>query len=164
VETWNGSSFDTKTVARVQDPDASTFDVLWDELQRNFVFTTAPGNYTESWRVTSDLFEPARGEAKNNTSILANGQFELVIKDDTIRDDDRAESRASAELLKRASEGERIMCRTTQDGFKVGESITLVNSIHGLNGSWMLHKMVMHGLGATETEYELTLNKIPVPA
>ena len=164
VETWNGSSFDIITVARVQDPDGDTFDVLWDELQRNFIFAVAPGNYTESWRVTSDLFEPARGEAKNNASILLNGQFELVIKDDTIRDDDRAESRAGAELLKRASEGVRIMCRTIQDGFKVGESIAFVNSIHGLNGNFLVSKMVMHGLGAAVTEYELTLNRIIVPA
>lgn len=154
----------SRTVGRVQDPEAASFEVLWDELQTNFFWATAPSAGALAWRVSGTIYEPAMGSDKNNDSITANGQFELVIKDDSIRDDDRANARATAELDKRGSEGERITCVIHTDGFEVGKACTVVNAQHGLNGDYMIHKMVMHGLGGSVTEYELTLNKIPVAA
>lgn len=149
----------TRTVGRVQ--DVGSFQVLWDELGRGFFWTTAPTNAGDlGWRVTSDLFEPVREEAKNQASITANGRFEIIIKDDSIRDEEIALDRARAELKKRASEGERITCNTYQDDFEPGQALTVVNSIHGLNDSYMVHKLVMRGLGGAETEYELSLNKV----
>lgn len=159
VEVYNGSSWDVKTVGFPQ--EEGTFDVRWQELTRSFEFAAAPGNYAASWRVTGNIYDQIVKWRKNQPSIDANGEYAITIKDSSLRDEEAAERRAEIELIKRASEGERITLLTTQDGFEVGKLVDVVNTIHGINDSYLVDKMVMHGLGGTLAEYELTLKSVP---
>jgi len=141
--------------------EEGSFDVVWHETFRSFEFTTAPSALALAWRVNGNIYEPVRAEDVDQPSIDANGRFEVVIKDSTLRDEEAAELRAETELRQRASDGERISLVTTQDGFEVGKLATVVNSIHGVNGSYLIDKMSMRPLGGSNNEYEMTLRKLP---
>ena len=142
--------------------EVGTFDVIWHELGRQFLFTTAPLVREKAFRVSGDIFEPLSWDEPDQPSIDANGEYAVTIKDSTLRDEDVVELRAHAELRKRSAAGERITLMTTRDGFEVGKLITLTHTILGINAvSYLCNEIVMRPLGGSESEYELTLQRVP---
>lgn len=148
-----------QTVGLPQEP--GSFDVTWFELGQALHFASAPPNSTPSFRVTGNLFEQVIGFAKNQQSIDDHGEFQVAIKDASLRDEEAAERRARVELNKRAREAFKIGVTCDQDDFQVGTMIPLVNTIHGLNANYLASRMVMRSLGGGKQAYDLTLVEIP---
>jgi len=160
VEKTDGiGGFDAQTVGFPQ--EVGTFDVVWHELTRTFFFAVAPISATISWRVNGNIYDRIQGEAFDDDSIAEVGQYEIVIKDSTLRDEDAVERRAEIELLKRSEQSTRITLLTTTDDFELGKMVSLINGQRSINKEFLIVEIIMRGLGGATTEYELALRAIP---
>jgi len=143
---------------------SGTFDVIWGELDKTLKFASAPPNFaTNSFRVSGDVWQPLRWEAVLDSSVEELGtEYELVITDLTLKTEEAVEKRASAELLQRALELEKINLTINHDGIEEGKTILLTNTVHGLAAvSYLVMQITMRPLGGTLFEYDLLLQRVP---
>lgn len=143
---------------------SGTFDVIWGELDRTLVFSPPPPAFaTNSFRVSGDVWQPLRWEAVLDSSVADLGtEYEYVITDLSLKTEEAVEKRASAELLQRALELEKINLTINHDGIEEGRTIVLTNTVHGIDAyRYLVMQITMRPLGNDLFEYDLLLQRVP---
>lgn len=112
---------------------------------------------TDLFKINYTYDIPILVAVEDSASIIANGQKEFAIFDNSIKTNEAARARASAELTDYANSLIEGSFRTYTDGFKSGQYLNINLSEYGINDDYIVQKVAAKSFGGGKYEYEISI-------
>jgi hypothetical protein len=135
----------------------SAVDVLYNFNEKFIKFTGAAPANGDSIVIYGDALIPIIANVRDQISIATYGEFQQAVIDKSITSVGEAQSRAKSELEKFASSVYEARFKTLKSGLRVGQTITLISAIRGINKSFKINRIVGKARGNDKLEYEVSM-------
>jgi hypothetical protein len=136
---WTPLNVKVGYIEELTDPD----DVLFFFQEKVIELGDNWPDLANAAKIEAKFEVPLRTRVSDEASIAHFGMvFDGLIVDNTIVDKPTARLAALAELTANAIEATAIGLDTAQPGLRAGQTVTLVNSIHALNTSYLVQKVI----------------------
>jgi len=136
------TSFSTLTVGRDGVDNPASFDCLYNPNDGLIIFPDSSKPATDD-RIKSEGFPifPLIADKIDLDSVAANGEFQHLIVEKTIRSREAASQRAGGELLKYASVANEASFRTNKGGLRTGQTININSTIRSINQDFRIQRI-----------------------
>ena len=134
------------------------FNCLWDWMNLQLTFNTAPPNLTKSYRLYGRSRQPFAFVYEDAAALAEAGRsLTMHINDEDIRTEKQAYDRITAIIREKAKAREKVTLISNEDTFRSGQEVTLVNAKMGINKVYSIRRIVTRFLGGTLASREMTL-------
>lgn len=126
------------------------YDVLWNYNEKYLRWDTAPASGTDNINVTGTPLFPVIVRFTDPTSIATHGVYEFSVVDKSLKTQNDALERASAELEAYKDNILDGTFVTYNDGLKSGQTITITNTAMGISSeAFLIQQVTMASRGPT---------------
>lgn len=153
-----GSSWSTLTLGADGTDDPATKDALYNTNNGFLIFPEASkpaDGHLVKW--SGNQVYPIKLIRKDWTSINKYGEFQYVIKDETIKSEDQAKQRALGELKKYAEKINEGTFRTYKSGLETSQKIHIQSDALGLDEYFKINRIILAAKGPETYEYTVSL-------
>lgn len=138
----------------------NAINCLHNYQEKLLKFSAAPPDRKRSVKVTGRYDVPILVRVRQETSYAQYGEwYEEKIVNKDIDNTAWAKLEGKAVLAEHAFEKERGHLQCIQDGLTSGETAYIVNSIQGIDGYYLINKLVTRLLGGTVAQYTVSFGE-----
>lgn len=155
IEVDDGGGFDTQTIGQDGIDDFTSKDVLYNPNNGFIIFET-PITSTYKVRWSGTQVYPIKIIRRDIPSVATYGEWQYVIRDNTIKSEEAAKQRASAEIEKYANPSNEGVFRTYTSGLRSGQSITVQSTLLSISSqTFKITRVILSARSKDAFEYEV---------
>lgn len=142
------------------DDFSGPYDVLFNYEEKLLIFYAAPSNLNRGWKVTAQYEAPILVRIRSEDSYAEYGRwYDGVLRDPDISSKWVAQLAGKALLAENAMAQERGTVVIDEDGLNPGMFISIVDTLRGINSSYLISKMTTTFLGNQVAQYSIEFGK-----